>query len=96
MLATQSDSESSDGESSNSRDNRFDQNDNYLTFVESINSGSNLMHDIEYDDDVKCELASLHSSYKAMLEESLKIKTDSIKVHNRALKVNELDNSLNT
>ena len=54
------------------------------------------MHDIEYDDDVKCELASLHSSYKAMLEESLKIKTDSIKVHNRALKVNELDNSLNT
>ena len=54
------------------------------------------MHDIEYDDDVKCELTSLHSSYKAVLEESLKIKTDSIKVHNRALKVNELDNSLNT
>lgn len=54
------------------------------------------MHDIEYVDDLKCELASLYSAYKSLLEESVKIKIDSIKLHNRALKVNELDNSLNT
>lgn len=52
------------------------------------------LDDIKYDDNSKCEFDSLEDAYKALFEESLKIKAKKLKVNNTSLKINVV-NDLN-
>lgn len=52
------------------------------------------LDDIKYDDNSKCEFDSLEDLYKALFEESLKIKAKKLKVNNTSLKINVV-NDLN-
>lgn len=52
------------------------------------------MDDIKYDDNSKCEFDSLEDLYKALFEESLKIKAKKLNVKNTSLKINVVNDLL--
>ena len=52
------------------------------------------MKDIKSNDNSKCKFDNLKVSYNALLEESLKTKAKNLKVNNKVLKINVINDSL--
>lgn len=73
---------------------RYDKNNNFVAFIALINFDFELVHNIKFDTDFKCEFDSLYDGYEAFLNKSLRVKAESVKVDNRALKVTNLNNSI--
>lgn len=73
MQVTWSDIDSSDGESSNPRDNNYDQSKNYLTFIALVNSDYHPLNDIEIDENEENGFDDLTEACQILLYESLKV-----------------------
>ena len=92
--ATQSDFGTSEDESFDSRESKYDYTDNLVAFLASINLDCNLLKDIKSNDNSKCKFDNLKVSYNVLLEESLKTKAKNLKVNNKVSKINVINDSL--
>ena len=83
-----------EGESFNSKESKYDYTNNLVAFLASISLDCNISKDIKSNDNSKCKFDNLKVSYNVLLEESLKTKAENLKVNNKALKINVINDSL--
>ena len=81
-------------ESFNSKESKYDYTNNLVAFLASISLDCNISKDIKSNDNSKCKFDKLKVSYNVLLEESLKTKAENLKVNNKALKINVINDSL--
>ena len=74
MQAIWRDFKSSENESSNRGECKYEQNGYLVASVALINYDFDLMYDIEYHNNSKFKFDNFYDTYKAFLEESLKMK----------------------